>query len=83
VKTHGSDLESVALLAKKYFVDPVLRIERPDPYGNAMDAGGTDLLGPGDTFSTSLAAGQYRYYCSKDRSMFGTITVLATSYPCP
>lgn len=57
-------------------VDRVLMIERKDEQGVLVDSGGTDLLQPGNSFSTTLTApGQYMYYCSKDRTTFGTITV--------
>jgi plastocyanin len=58
-------------------VDRVLLIEHKDEQGVLVDSGGTDLLQPGTSFSTTLTApGQYTYYCSKDRTTFGTITVL-------
>jgi plastocyanin len=58
-------------------VDHVLLLERMDENGALFDMGGTDLLQPGNTFSITLTEpGQYRYYCSKDRTAFGTITVL-------
>ena len=56
--------------------DHVLILERKDEQGVLVDSGGTDRLQPGDTFSITLAeAGQYTYYCSEDRTTFGTITV--------
>ena len=58
-------------------VDRVLLIERKDASGAIVEQGGTDLLQPGTTFSTTLTMpGQYTYYCSKDHTAFGTITVL-------
>jgi plastocyanin len=58
-------------------VDRVLMIERKDEQGIVVDSGGTDLLQPGTSFSITLTdPGQYTYYCSKDRTAFGTITVL-------
>jgi plastocyanin len=58
-------------------VDRILMIERKDDQGALIDSGGTDLLQPGASFSTTLTVpGQYTYYCSKDRTAFGTITVL-------
>jgi hypothetical protein len=58
-------------------VDHILMLEREDENGALIDSGGTDLLQPGDTFSiTLLEPGQYTYYCSKERTAFGTITVL-------
>jgi plastocyanin len=51
-------------------------IERKDEQGVLVDSGGTDLLQPGTSFSNTLTVpGQYTYYCSKDRTTFGTITV--------
>lgn len=56
--------------------DRVLWLERTDENGAPLDAGGTDLLQPGTTFSIVLTEpGQYTYFCSKDRSAFGTIIV--------
>ena len=64
--------------------DHMIIIERIDAQGVVVDAGGTDLLKPGDSFLISLTEpGQYLYYCSKDRTAFGTITVLPGSYPYP
>jgi len=64
--------------------DHTLIIERTNEQGVIVDVGGTDLLQPGNFFSTSLSeTGQYTYYCSKDRTSFGTITVLPASYPYP
>jgi hypothetical protein len=61
-------------------VDRILIIERKNEQGVVVDAGGTDLLQPGSTFSTLLTeAGQYAYYCSKDRKQFGTINVLSAA----
>ena len=58
-------------------VDRVLLIEHRDGQGTLVDAGGTDLLQPGAAFSITLTEpGKYAYYCSKDRTAFGTITVL-------
>jgi plastocyanin len=65
-------------------MEHALIIERTNEQGVVVDGGGTDLLQPGDSFSTSLSeTGQYTYYCSKDRTSFGTITVLTDSYPYP
>ena len=56
--------------------DHVLWLERKDEQGILVDAGGTDLLQPGTTFSITLTEpGQYTCYCSKDRTAFGTIVV--------
>jgi hypothetical protein len=58
-------------------VDRVLVLERTDNNGVLIDSGGTDLLQPGGTYSiTLIEPGQYTYYCSEDRGVFGTITVL-------
>jgi plastocyanin len=58
-------------------VDRILIIERKDEQGVIVDSGGTDLLQPGASFFITLTVpGQYTYYCSKDRTAFGTITVL-------
>lgn len=57
-------------------VDRVLLIERTDGQTVPVDSGGTDLLQPGSTFSITLTEpGQYTYYCSKDHTAFGTISV--------
>ena len=64
-------------------VDHVVLIERMDAQGNAVNAGGIDRLSPGASFSTTLEAGQYTYYCFADRSKFGTINVIPASYPYP
>jgi len=64
-------------------VDRAVIIERMDEQGVVISSGGTDLLAPGDSFSTTLEAGQYAYYCSKDRTIFGMITVSPVSYPYP
>ena len=57
--------------------DRVLLLERKDEQGVLIDSGGTDLLQPGTTFTTTLMdLGQYTYYCSKDHTAFGMITVL-------
>ena len=57
-------------------VDRVLYIEHKDEQGAVMEAGGTDLLQPNTTFSIDgLAIGEYTYYCSKDRTSFGSILV--------
>jgi len=57
-------------------VDLVLWIEHKDENGEITEAGGTDLLQPGTMFSISnLSPGEYTYYCSKDRTVFGTITI--------
>lgn len=54
----------------------VLWLERKDEQGTLIDSGGTDLLQPGTTFTITLVdPGQYIYYCSKDRTAFGAITV--------
>jgi len=58
-------------------VDHILLLERVDESGALIDSGGTDLLQPGSTFSMNFPEpGEYRYYCSEDRTSFGTITVL-------
>ena len=57
-------------------VDRILLIERKDEQGVVVETGGTDLLQPGTTFSiSSLAPGEYTYFCTKDHSAFGTITI--------
>lgn len=57
-------------------VDHILILERTDENGALIDSGGTDLLQPGSMFSITLTEpGQYTYYCSEDRTAFGTITV--------
>lgn len=57
--------------------DRVLLLERKDEQGVLIDSGGMDLFQPGTTFTITLdEPGQYIYYCSKDRSVFGMITVL-------
>jgi plastocyanin len=56
--------------------DRILLIERKDEQGALIELGGTDLLQPGTTFAITLMdPGQYIYYCSKDHTAFGTITV--------
>jgi len=56
--------------------DHALLIEHKDEQGMVTEAGGTDVIQPGDTFSiTSLAPGEYTYYCSKDRTVFGSILI--------
>jgi len=56
--------------------DRALLLERKDEQGVLIDSGGTDLLQPGTTFTTTLMdLGQYTYYCSKDHTAIGTITV--------
>lgn len=58
-------------------IDRTLMFERKDENGALIDSGGIDLLQPGSTFSTTfIEPGQYTYYCSEDRTEFGTITVL-------
>lgn len=58
-------------------VDRILILKRTDENGALVDAGGTDLLQPGSTFSITLTEpGQYTYYCSKDGTVSGQITVL-------
>lgn len=58
-------------------IDHILILERKNEAGEVIDSGGTDLLQPGATFSITLTEpGQYTYYCSEDRTVFGTITVL-------
>jgi plastocyanin len=58
-------------------VDRMLMIERKNEQGVLVDSGGTDLLQPDSSFSVILTVpGQYTYYCSEDRTAFGTITVL-------
>lgn len=57
-------------------VDLVLSIEHEDEQGAVTESGGTDLLQPGASFSISvLSPGQYTYYCSIDRTAFGTILI--------
>jgi plastocyanin len=57
-------------------VGRVLWLERKDEKGVIIDAGGTDQLQPGNTFSITLSEpGQYTYYCSKDHKAFGSIMV--------
>lgn len=57
-------------------VDHALMLERTDENGVLIDSGGTDLLQPGSTFSiTLIEPGLYTYFCSVDRTAFGTITV--------
>ena len=57
--------------------DRVLWLEHEDENGVLIDAGGTDLLQPGTTFSITLTEpGQYTYYCTEDRATSGMITVL-------
>lgn len=59
-------------------VDHILLIERTNAEGVIVEAGGIDPLQPGTTFSITLMdAGQYTYYCTEDRTQFGTITVLS------
>ena len=56
--------------------DHVLWLEHKDEQGVLIDSGGTDFLKPGTTFTITLKdPGKYIYYCSKDRTAFGTITV--------
>jgi len=58
-------------------VDRVLLLERTDQNGTLIESGGTDLLQPGDMFSITLTEpGQYTYFCSEDRTDFGTINVI-------
>lgn len=58
--------------------DRVLLLERKNEQGVLIDSGGTDLLQPGTTFTTTLMdPGQHIYYCSKDRAVFGAIIVLS------
>ncbi len=53
-----------------------LLIEHKDEQGVVMESGGTDVIQPGDTFSiVSLAPGEYTYYCSNDRTSFGSILI--------
>ena len=57
-------------------IDHVLWLEYKDEQGVIIESGGTDLLQPGATFSiASLTPGEYTYYCSQDRTMFGTILI--------
>ena len=57
-------------------VDLILMIVQKDEQGVITESGGTDLFQPGTTFSiSSLAPGEYTYYCSQDHSAFGTITI--------
>jgi len=56
--------------------DHIVLLERKDENGTLIDSGGTDLLQPGSTFSITLTEpGQYTYYCTEDRTVFGTISV--------
>jgi len=58
-------------------IDRILLIKRSDDNGTLVDSRGTDLFQPGTTFSITLTEpGKYTYYCSKDRTVSGTITVL-------
>lgn len=58
-------------------VDHLVLLERRNENGERIDSGGTNLLQPGSTFSIVLTEpGQYTYYCSEDRAVSGTITVL-------
>jgi plastocyanin len=57
-------------------VDHTLLIEQKDEQGVVMESGGTDVFQPGDIFTiVSLAPGEYTYYCSKDRTSFGSILI--------
>ena len=57
-------------------VDHVLWLEYKDEQGIIIQAGGTDLLQPEATSSTALfTPSEYTYYCSQDRTMFGTILI--------
>lgn len=57
--------------------DRVLLLEHREEQGILIDSGGADLLPPGATFAITLVdPGQYTYYCSKDHTAFGMITVL-------
>lgn len=56
--------------------DRTLWIERKDKQGIPIDSGGMGPLQPGTMYSVTLMdPGQYIYYCSKDHTAFGTITV--------
>jgi plastocyanin len=56
--------------------DHALIIQHLNDAGQIVDAGGTDLLQPGDFFSTTfMEAGEYTYYCSIDQTTFGMITI--------
>jgi plastocyanin len=56
--------------------DRALIIEGSREDGSSVSFGGTNLLEAGDVYSIALnKAGEYTYYCSKDRSTSGTITV--------
>jgi|GEM_PF-1730218 len=56
--------------------DRILIIE-PENGQSGIRSRGTSLFEVADTFSTYLnEPGRYTYYCSKDRSVSGTITVL-------
>lgn len=58
-------------------IDRILILKRTDKDGALVDVGGTDLLQAGTTFSiTLIEPGEYTYYCSKDRTITGHITVL-------
>jgi hypothetical protein len=84
VEITGDDCPSVEVQAgmqiawtNRSDTDRILLLERKDENGVISESGGTDLLQPGTTFSITLVEpGQYTYYCSKDRTAFGTITVL-------
>ena len=58
-------------------IDRILLINRIDQNGTVVESHGTDLFQPGATFSIALTQpGHYTYYCSKDRTVSGTITIL-------
>ena len=58
-------------------INRILIIKRMDKNGTLVDTGGTKLFQPGSTFSiTLMKPSQYTYYCSKDRTVTGMITVL-------
>jgi plastocyanin len=57
-------------------VDRILTLEFVNDQSSIVDSGGTDLLQPGATFSTTLTMpGQYIVYCSKDHTSFGSMNV--------
>lgn len=52
-----------------------VRLEKVDDNGNGTLVSESEI-GPGDTFSTQLSnAGTYRFYCTKEKDIYGTINV--------
>jgi len=52
-----------------------LQIEQYDEAGTVTDIGRSEI-GPGDQFSLYFyEAGEYRFFCSENRDIYGTITV--------